>query len=379
MRVTLDWDTQEEFGENFNVNDVRQRPLINDPTWELRQSSSGDGYHYIEYGTDHTWEGVVNVREEFGDDPKRLRLDKQRFRTGSPFIQVLYTYKYINRPSNTGSNLELDLSTGNKAKVLDGVEHVPESERVKTNGVINYEKLANVLVDKVSGTQSALADRLGVNRSTVHRYVTGKTSPREETRDKLRRIARYEGVAHYANDKSLLNDDNVEVIYTDDKVTRRTLVEYADAPWDSNVGGDDREYALLNVHTGTFNENKSRGQLVTAHDKVMKAALDRLSPTAPDGNSLDLDRINKSIHREKDSINYEEELLDVDEKETYLSNMTDKHGELTTPDGTVVDADKHTLFEIILWDEDMDDMIWQVIGGYVNDEFVVLKDSQGWF
>lgn len=391
MRVTLDWDTTEEQQENLEA----ARQAFEDRPWELRRSSSGEGWHFIGYdGANDTRGGLermMNLREMWGDDPKRIRLDRKRMNAGSPFLQVLYRRKYMDRVDypepGTG------YSTGNVANVVeqnDAVKAVAESERIKDeSGRIDYAKTLRIVREKTGLTQSEIAEKTrlktyakedgGITRSTVSDYERGEravTSP--SLKRWLRRTARSRGIGHYADTEDG-GKAAEEVRYIDEGEQRRTLVEYIDVPWDWEIGEEDREYALLNTHTGSYNEAHSDQQLHAIHDDVTDHVLEALSPSNPEtGQKLNLDNQNTHFSvdgwsRERDSINYEREYLDPGEDEVYINNL---------PSGNVENPGAYPLFEVILWDENMNDLIWHVIGAWTGSNVAgatILKDTKGWW
>lgn len=400
MRVTLDWDTTEEQQENLEA----ARRAFEDKPWELRRSSSGEGWHFIGYeATNNTMQGLremMNLRELWGDDSKRVRLDQKRMNAGSPFLQVLYRRKYMDRidypEPGTG------YSTGNVANVVeqnDAVKAVAESERIKDeSGRIDYTKTLRIVREKTGLTQSEIAEKTrlktyakedgGITRSTVSDYERGEravTSP--SLKRWLRRTARSRGIGHYADteDGGKAAD---EVRYIDDGEQRRTLVEYIDVPLGIKPSGkgkeygdlepEDREYGLLNTHTGSFNEEHGDRQLHGIHDDVTDHVMEVLSPTSPDGTKLNLSERNAhhsvdGWSREKDSINYEREFLDPGETDVYLNNL---------PSGDVQNPGSYPLFEVILWDEDMKSLEWHVIGVWTGSNIAgatILKDTNNWW
>ena len=395
MRVTLDWDDAEAQSENIE----QARRAFEDKPWELRRSSSGNGWHFIGFeGANDTANGfsrMMNLREMWGDDPKRLRLDRKRWDAGSPFMQVLYSRKYMDRrdyPAEDGSGY----STGNVAEVIeqnDAVKAAPESEKVKDEdtGRLNYEKLLGIVRDRTGLTQAEVADKTklktyrdedgGISRSTVSAYERGEREVRSTSLKRwLRRTARSRGIGHYAETEDG-GQAAEEVRYIDDGEMRRTLVEYIDVPWDWEIGEEDREYALLNTHTGSYNENHTDRQLHSIHDDVTDHVMEALSPSNPEtGQRLNLDAQNTHFSvdgwsREMDSINYEREFLDPGEDEVYLSNLPSRADRAYNPA-------EQPLFEVILWDEDMTELIWHVLGvwtGSTPGEAVILKDSKGWW
>lgn len=391
MRVTLDWDTEEEAQEYLPaINpdaarqagfDVERTSLLDfDGTrstgnpWELRQSSMGTGYHYVEWNAASDWGGATQLRDEYGDDPKRLRMDLMRRQRGSPFLQVLYSRKYMER---WGWKPE----SGNAVETLAGVKHVPEPDRIKDeSGRLDYAKIARVLASEEYGSQRALAESVGFARSTVGGWIRGEHRPSDAARKKLRRRARSRSIGHYVDDgkggKSAdeLEEVDVEYFDADEKDHRRTIVEYISVPWADdesqlrgNVDDDDESTErLLNVHTGTWNDEHETGQLKYVHDQIEEHARDVLSP-ANHGNDLpqlDLDRINQ-ITREDDSVNFEDELLDLDETQFYLDNMTDRVSK--TERAEEIELRNFPLFEVILWAEDESAILWHVIGAWTGE------------
>ena len=51
------------------------------------------GYHLIVPGNDGSLEREFELREIFGDDPHRIRIDKYKHRIGSHNVNVLWTVK----------------------------------------------------------------------------------------------------------------------------------------------------------------------------------------------------------------------------------------------------------------------------------------------
>lgn len=384
MRLTLDWDTEEERSDHFESVRDRQSLLDLDNAWQLRQSSGGDGYHYQEWDAYGDWPSVVQARENYGDDPKRLRLDKKRHGLGSPFLSVLYDTKYMGRWG-------WDKSSGNSVEVIDGSEVV--TERIKFNGLLDYHKIARTLVSDVYGTQAGLAESIGMGASTVSGWVNNAHGVSEAAQKKLKRRARHHGIGHYRDDKS--QEKHGKVVYPDPEENpyRRTIVEYCDTPWseegeapEEGLEADERDYAKLNVHTGSYNDAHTEEQLKAIHDKVVEHVLDRLSPTnfegtkmgGPDG--LDRDTM-RPVNREEDSVNYEAAVLDRDEASYYLARFVSQNNATRKGIG-VPEARKQPLAEVLLWDEDMTSVIWQCMvvwtGSSVRDATVV-KDTQRWW
>jgi hypothetical protein len=84
MRVTIDIDTKgKEAGEAFRKLSEITKGLIE--IWETRR-----GFHFIVRGLPISFEESLRIREECGDDPLRLRLDREM---GDKPKQVLWTVK----------------------------------------------------------------------------------------------------------------------------------------------------------------------------------------------------------------------------------------------------------------------------------------------
>lgn len=381
MRITLDWDEEADKAEHFEA--VRNRPQLDGgEAWQLRRSSTNGGYHYEEWGAAGDWQTAMQLRSEYGDDEKRIRMDMTRQMRGSPFLQVLYHTKYMERWG-------WDPETGNSVQVLDGSVLVEEGERIKNGNRLDYQKIARLLATTVFDSHKALADSIGMGRSSVTGWINGDHDPSAAAREKLKRRARHYGLGHYHDDKSMENM-GLDVAYTGDKERRRTIVEYLSVPWaddDETLKknadpDDDSEERTLNVHTGTFNEAHSEGQLKYIHDKIEETTRNILSPDNPDNNlpSLSLDRENNVPQREADSVNYENALLDKDEARYYRANMvgkTENHHGVTTDE-----ASKLPIFEVVLWDDEMQNILWHVIGVWAGEtvaDTVILRDSQGWW
>lgn len=387
MRLTLDWDDLD--ARQSNLSDVQARRTLEGPNpWQLRQSSGGDGFHYVEWDAASTWEASLQLRSEHGDDPKRVRMDMIRRARGSPFLQVLYDTKYMSR---WGWQPE----TGNQVQVLDGTKYVPEEQRIKRDGLLDYNKIARLLAADVYGSQAALAESLGVAGSTVSGWVRGEHGPSSGLQKKLRRRARSHGLGHFDPDADKSSERmGLEVAYVDpsEKEARRTIVEYLSVPWaddDETLKGnldDDEESTerTLNVHTGTFNPNHSDGQLKGIHDDVEAHVRDVLSPDNRGTNlpSLSLDRRNNNaITREEDSVNFENALLDPDEARFYRANMAGNTA-AGSKGLTVDDLARFPLFEVVLWDDEMVNIEWLVLGvwtGSTVGEATIVADSRGWW
>jgi hypothetical protein len=389
MRLTLDWDDAD--AKSGNLSTIRER--YEEYPWELRRSSSGTGWHLIVYDLlNDTRQGVqdaFNLRDVYDDDDNRLRLDRKRWATGSPFIQVLYRDKYVERreqPAADGTGY----STGMHAEVIEqstDVKAAPESERIKDpdTGGLYYGKIPELLVDRYGSVQE-LAEKQGVSTRTVYRWINGESYPSDANQKGLRRKARSQGIGHYAETSDGSGEAADQVRYVDNDDERRTLVEYVDIPLGIKESGkgkeygeldpEDREYGLLNVHTGTFNPEHSDQQIKMIHEKITEHVLEVLSPQSPDGTKLNVGPRNEhhsvtSWSREYDSINYEREILDDGEKEVYVENLPESREKPANPEN-------YPLFEVLLWNEDMTDLEWQVIGVWTGEEVgdaVILKDQ----
>lgn len=396
MRVTLDYDDPQALEDNIDA----ARRAFEDKPWELRRSSSGNGWHFIGYeGANDTrqgFESMMNLRETWGDDEKRRKLDRKRWAAGSPFMQVLYRRKYLDRrdfPDEDGSGY----STGLEAEVIeqnDAVKAAPEREKIKDEdtGRLDYQRMLTLVREETGLTQREVAEKTrlktyrtepggGISRSTVSAYERGERRVAAESLQRwLRRTARSRGIGHYAETESGGRAAE-DVRYIDDGQLRRVLVEYVDVPWDWEIGEEDREYALLNVHTGSYNEAHGDRQLHMIHEDVTNHVMDCLSPENPEtGTRLNLDPQNTHFSvdnwtREPDSVNYEAEYLDPGEDEVYIDNL---------PSVSQTDYNPHEqpIFEVILWDEDMTELLWQVLGvwsGSSVGDATILKDSRGWW
>ena len=258
------------------------------------------------------------------------------------------------------------------------VKAAPKRERIKDeSGRLDYNKITDLLVDRY-GSVKALADKQGVSRRTVYRWINRESSISKQNRKGLRRKARSQALGHYAETEDGSGQAAEEVRFIDPEDERRTLVEYVDVPMDFDIGGDDREYGLLNIHTGSFNDNHTDRQLKAVHEDVADQALAILSPTNPKtGQSLNLDEQNTHFsgvsgwEREFDSVNWERELLDDGEADVYINNLPNSPEKPENPRN-------YPIFEILLWDEDMSSIEWQVIGiwtGSDPSDAVILKDT----
>jgi transcriptional regulator with XRE-family HTH domain len=258
----------------------------------------------------------------------------------------------------------------------------------------DYQKLLQLVREETGLTQAEVSDKTklktyakedgGVARSTISAYERGKRPVSADSLKRwLRRTARSRGIGHYAE-----TDDGgqaaKEVRYIDPDDERRTLIEYVDVPLDFDIGEDDREYGLLNIHTGTYNENHSDRQLHAVHNGtpdtlgVAGRTLEILSPTNPKtGTELNLDEQNTHFvgqsgwTREADSVNYERELLDDGEQDVYLNNLPPNIQNNAEPSENII-------FEVILWDENMTSIEWHVIGLWTGETWrdaTILKDE----
>jgi hypothetical protein len=401
VRATFDWDDDEVMAQNLQA---AKQLSENRGGWTLKQSSSGDGYHFVAYGavndTRQAYERLIGLdpdsqglRAAFGDDEKRIALDRKRWNLGSPFQQVLYDWKYLSRSDRK------PFSTGNEAHVINGYNVVDEDERIlNESGRLDYDRALNLLLDREGYTQRDLAETTqlksyrdeqgGRSRSTVGRYyrngglnaLLDKVGSGHPLLRVVRRRARSAGIGHFEDDES--RTDRTQ--YRDGR-TRRTLVEYIDVPWGSRPreGSDaDRDYRLAQVETGTVNENHTDGQHRYVHEQAVGRVLDRLSPTSPEnGVTLDLDRdlLNPMDSpddlRQPDAVHYEDTVLDDGEAEVYWGNL---------PNRQRIDGDPkdHVTVEVMLWNEEMTSVEWHVLAVDDGDgwtQHTVLKDSTGWW
>lgn len=390
MRITLDWDEEEDRQQHYDR--VRGRPDLDtgpDP-WELRRSSTNGGYHYLEWDAAGDWQTVMELRQEFGDDENRIRMDMLRRNRGSPFLQVLYTTKYMER---WGWQPE----SGNQAERIAGPGASPEEEQIKEDdGGLNYGRILSLMLGE--HTQAEIAEKTalksyrdergGRSRSTISSYARGSQSfaavgSSHPLKRVLRRWARSNDVGHYRDDEA--QDD---VAFSGER--RRTIVEYYSVPWadsdselQANLSDDDEsEERLMNVHTGTFNPNHTDGQLKGIHDEVEQHARDVLSPANTDNElpNLSLDRVNQ-IPRENDSVNFENELLDADEARFYRANMIGNTN--AREKGIDVEhAERYPVFEVVLWNDTKTDILWHVIGVWTGSsvsDATIIRDSRGWW
>jgi len=392
MRVTLDWDESDVKNEHWE----QFKRAADGRPWELRQSSSGDGYHAVGYEffneTRSAVDRMFNLRETLGDDEKRIDLDEQRWDLGSPFIQVLYSRKYMDRWERPDPSS--GYSSGNTVQVLEqsDVKIAAESRRIKDEdtGRLDYNRITQILVSDTFDTLAEAAESLEVSGRTVRRWRDREAEPNSSNRERLKRRARYYGIGHYVADEEGNGHAAEDVKYVDDDQTRRTIVEYLDVPWGSDpsdVGDPDREYALCQVETGTFNFSHTEGQHRQAHENAVEVVQDRLSPESPiNGVQLDLDRdLGRSkgwrseggtpAIRNPDSVHYESEILDDGEGELYAANLP-KQGRISGQ------PTSHIITEVLLWDEAMNNVLWHVL--LVDDgsdwtDHTVLRDSRGWW
>lgn len=399
MRLTLDWDTPADRDEHL---DVVKRAAPG--PWQLRRSSSGVGYHFIAWGVFNDTPGGVTAalrqRPMWGDDEQRTDLDRQRWELGSPFTNLLYRRKYVavsDRPP---------YETGSSSYPVAGTLIRDDDERIKDDeGRLDYRAMLAVAVEQESvdelarrtGLKSYADDRGGRTAPAVRAYLTGSSSfenvpSSHPLKRVLRRFARSRGLGHFIADptggRSADADEGIDVDYLDTTVERRTIVEYLDVPWgEQTPEGEDRDYKLAQVETGSFNPNHTPGQLRMAHDLAVEEVIDRLSPTSPRNDvTLDLDR---GIRREKPwafegpdpavrgghSIHYEQEVMDPGEPDVHLAN-------LPATDRVEGEPGDHVVVEVLLWDQDLRDVEWHVLlvdDGDGFDDATVLKDTRGWF
>lgn len=393
MRLTLDWDTEADRSENWPAFERAK----GDHDWLLRQSSGGEGYHAEVWGmvpdTRAAFENAIigpgGLREQLGDDPDRLELDRIRWDMGSPFVQVLFDSKYLSRRDLP------PYETGQRVEPLEGSILVPDDDRIKDDrGRLDYHQIARQLIDLEYGSQRGLARSLGASSSTVNAWIGGGGIS-AGYKKKLRRRARHHGLGHYTADKSADRLDDVAVKYIDpgDPV-RRSVIEYMDVPWGSDpsdVGDPDREYALAQIETGSINPNHTDGQLRNAHERAVEAVQDALSPTSTINDvTLDLDRAlgraagwgDREIDagaflRHPDSVFTEHALLDPGEGSIYWGNLPPIPDKIDP-----AESENHVVTELLLWDEGLDEVLWHVqIIDDADDwsDHAVLTDDRGWW
>lgn len=88
-RLTLDLDQHTNQQALTTLEELRQEYPENPK--ELRLSARG-GIHIIVYNAEKDWEKLIKQREKYGDDPKRIAIDKDRHNHHIE-TQVLFTRK----------------------------------------------------------------------------------------------------------------------------------------------------------------------------------------------------------------------------------------------------------------------------------------------
>lgn len=90
MRLTLDIDKKSAsvvFGI-YNKLEI----LFPQVRKELWKSAKGKGWHIVIYNTQLSWDQILKLRRKFGDDPKRIKMDRNRWKQGI-CCQVLFHSK----------------------------------------------------------------------------------------------------------------------------------------------------------------------------------------------------------------------------------------------------------------------------------------------
>lgn len=366
MRLTLDWD-DDDTKEEFLPQVTGRASLTGEPNYTLKRSAGGDGWHYIEYDAATEWGIITELRDRYGDDSNRIRLDLQREMRGSPFLQVLFEYKYLDR-------LGLDFtSAAGQATV---VEQASLSRDTFEAGNVRYREALKILKANGFGPNvlaatlkdSYQAESGGRSASTIRSYIRGdRPVTSQAVRRITRRRLRSQELGHFAVDGP--------------RPDRRSFVEYLDITWKELDGEDELEdiepeYYLAQVETGTLNENISNEFLKDVHDDLANEVLARLSPESPlTGEVLEHNRRNENalnpVSRSIDSLNFEDEPLDSDEAQYYMDNLPESDS----------DPSEHIFFEVLLFD-DTGSIAWQVLGLYDGDsisEVTILKDTNGWY
>jgi len=372
MRLTLDWD--DEQAKNDNLDAVVNRDSLRGPAdYTLKRSAGGTGYHYIEYNAAGSWSEVIGLRDTYGDDRKRLQLDLMRQRAGSPFLQVLFEAKYLERFSEGG-----DLSTASGRRST--IRSAAIAQDTKVAGRINYTAALKVLIDTQADItpQSIAADLKtaylsesgGRSVSTIRAYLRGDRPVRSNAvRRWTRRRIRSRSVGHFSA--------------AGDRPRRRSYVEYLDIVWSDeppskDIEASEKEYLLCQVETGVVNDNISDSFHKDIHDDIANYVLKVLSPFSPItkttlGHNRRNERAVNPVSRQIDSLNYESEPLDRDELRFYMDNL---------PTPTDYDPENHIFFEVLLFDDSGESIEWQVLGLHTGDRIeaaTILKDTRGWW
>jgi hypothetical protein len=368
-RLTLDWDDQAVYEQNMER--VRDRSVAENQTlgsfvgesgsesetrpYELYQSSSGEGYHYVEYDAVDDWRGQLRLRQEYNDDAKRLGMDALRYGVGNPFVAALWNVKSLNQRRITTVNPDvkpLFPEWRKRSHLVESVgistpERVAEWDRtrIKYGGEINYIKLVKLLVGRIGPGHYESGAALGRDlanpdngaegvlktdapRKTVSKWVTGERDPANSTpeiRRALRRRARKHDLGHYENGEATEVEPPGEPFVG---VTRRHYGESMVAP-DFDRGEVNGYYGLY-VRTGyfgpTYAPDGSRrlppeNKLGVIHNKIVENVREILSP----GGYADEEDVKKRVKR--GPINYERKPLEREEAADYQTRMRQVHGD----------------------------------------------------
>jgi len=376
-----------------------------------------DGSHFAGYGNTLSLSGMLNLRGAFGDDGRRLDLDRDRLERGSPHLQLLFDRKYIKRtedPANVEPGDDIDAwQSGTPARYVAGASIVDSSERIKDeSGRIDYVRVIEILSsDEYFGSRAELYRQIQGRKNTPdtrpsqrgYQHVNGLRPIQRAEKKALRDYAEDRDIGHYGGGRAR------DVTYSDDLPTgvasrrRRALVEYVDVVWDDGDGGDrdagDDYFRELNITTSTVNENNTNRQLKVTHDKAVQRAMDRLNPTSPRNDVTLKHRRDRAANigqsdgrppmgemgrasRNPDSLNWEDRRLDADEVENYLDNLP-----VDGRPNAVAErerAETNPIVEVTLNGEDPvnDDPEWHVLliddGNRLSDA-TVIRDSRGWW
>ena len=373
MRLTLDWDDEET--KNNNLEAVVNRESITGPAdYTLKRSAGGEGYHYIEYNAAGSWPEVTALRDKYGDDRKRLQLDLLRQRQDSPFLQVLFEAKYLDRFAEGG---DLGSAAGRRTTI----QSAQIAKETKVAGRINYRAALQVLV----GTQDDMSPQQisrRINRFKTYNSLSGGKSV-STINAYLRgyRPVTSEAVQRYVL-RAIRNRQLGHFSAAGDKPRRRSYVEYldivySDEPPSVDIEESEKDYLLCQVETGVVNDNISDSFHKDIHDDVANYVLKVLSPFSPiTKTTLGHNRRNEQavnpVSRQIDSLNYESEPIDRDELRFYLANM---------PTPANYDPENYIFFEVWLFDEN-EGVEWQVLGRHTGDRIesaTILKDTNGWW
>lgn len=380
----------------------------------LDLDSLPDGSHFTGYGNRLSIDGMLNLRGAFGDDGRRLDLDRNRVERGSPHLQLLFDRKHISRREDPANKAEdgPTWTTGRPAAYVAGTNITDVEERVKDpeTGRLDYPKIIEMLAEHPDfGSRAALfrriQDRGSVDVSTrpsARGYdLVNERDDREPTRAEkkaLRDYAEDRDLGHYSGGRAR------RTVYTDELPEgvaareRRALVEYVDVVWSDkdseDRGPEDDYFRELNVTTSTLNENNTNRQVKVTHDHSVRHAMECLNPTGRGGVTLEHQRERAAnvdqadgqppigemgeTTRNPDSLNWEHRQIDADEAERYLGNL---------PVDTVAEADRaetNPIVEVTLYGEDPvnDPPIWHVIvldDGDRLSQGTIIKDSMGWW